>query len=67
MEKFHNDILFGENSYYNVDHQTSERDLSYFIFFSEEMPLQKPINTTLPGLMTQKDVLPFLQAYRPGS
>ncbi len=45
MEKFHNDILLGENSYYNVDHETSERDLSYFIFFSEELPIQKPINT----------------------
>ena len=29
--------------------------------------MARQANTTLPGLMTQKDVLPFLQAYRPGS
>lgn len=29
--------------------------------------MARQASTTLPGLMTQKDVLPFLQAYRPGS
>ena len=41
IRKIHNDILIGENSYHSVDHQTNERDLSYFIFFSGELLIQK--------------------------
>jgi len=34
-KRVHNDILYGENSYYTLDHQTTKRELSHCIFFNE--------------------------------